>query len=589
MPHNGLRVDVHRVAMNHAHKLCHYLGGTNHYRERASDRLTSGNTGLTKALAQTETEPLFRVSSLSVEYDATGGDVVRALRGVDLEIAPGQTVGVLGESGSGKSSLALALLRLLPGNARVVAGSIEYRGAHLAEFTNKKLREMRGGEVALISQEPALALNPVLTLGTQIKDVLKAHTAMDRAQIAARSREILHAMGFEDPERILRAWPHQLSGGQRQRVAIAQALVCRPQLLIADEPLSSLDAATQAEIVDLLQSLKRELGLAMLFVTHNAGVLWSLADRIVVVREGEVVAGGAMDELQRSPDPYVQSILFPEKSVLVAPAQPSAQSAPLLEVRSLSKRFVQRHVWSRKRFEVQSLEAVDLVLQKGTTTAVLGRSGSGKSTLARCIAGFETPDAGEILLNGHKIGQDRQHKPGDVQMIFQDAATSLNPRFTARQIVAEPLEIARWKGEAERTVRALELMEEVGLDPAGAGRLAGEFSGGQRQRLALARALAAAPTLLIMDEALSGLDLPLQAQMIRLLMDLQARHGLTYLYISHDLNFISLFAQKAVVMEAGRIVERLAPSQLGRSHHPATQALVEASERLHAPGVEAAV
>jgi ABC-type glutathione transport system ATPase component len=561
---------------------------------RASD-LTSGNTGLTKASAQTKTEHLFRVSGLSVEYDAAGGDVVRALRGVDLEIAPGQTVGVLGESGSGKSSLALALLRLLPGNARVAAGSIEYRGARLAEFTNKKLREMRGGEVALISQEPALALNPVLTLGMQIKDVLKSHTALDRTQIVARSREILRAMGFEDPERILRAWPHQLSGGQRQRVAIAQALVCRPQLLIADEPLSSLDAATQAEIVDLLQRLKRDLGLAMLFVTHNAGVLGSLADRIVVMREGEVVARGSIDELQRSPDPYVQSILFPEKSVLAARERPPADSAPLLEVRSLSKRFVQRHLWSRKRFEVQSLEAVDLALRKGTTTAVLGRSGSGKSTLARCIAGFETPDAGEILLEGKKRATGPHSRAGfvrewtAVQMIFQDAATSLNPRFTARQIVAEPLEIVRWKTEGDRTARALELMEEVGLDPASATRLAGEFSGGQRQRLALARALAAHPTLLIMDEALSGLDLPLQAQMVRLLMDLQARHALTYLYISHDLNFISLFAQEIIVMEAGRIVERLAPSQLGRSRHPATQALVAASERLHAPGVEAAV
>jgi len=511
---------------------------------------------------------------------------VRALRGVDLEVAPGQTVGVLGESGSGKSSLALALMRLLPRNARIASGSIEYRGANLAEFTSKQLRKMRGAEVALISQEPALALNPVLTLGTQIKDVLKAHSTLDRAQLAARSKEILCEMGFEDPERILRAYPHQLSGGQRQRVAIAQALVCRPQLLIADEPLSSLDAATQAEIVDLLQRLKREMGLAMVFVTHNAGVLWSLADLIVVMREGAVLARGSMDELQRSPDPYVQSVLFPEKSVLMAPREkaPAALAQPLLEVRNLSKKFIQRHILSRKKFMVQSLEAVDLALPEGTTTAVLGRSGSGKSTLARCIAGFETPDSGEILLEGRK-----QQLTRTVQMIFQDAATSLNPRFTARQVVAEPLEIARWKTELDRMARALELMEEVGLDSASAGRLAGEFSGGQRQRLALARALAAEPKLLIMDEALSGLDVPLQAQMVRLLMDLQARHGLTYLYISHDLNFISLFVQEIIVMEAGQIVERLAPSRLGRSEHPATRALVMASERLHAPGVEAVV
>jgi peptide/nickel transport system ATP-binding protein len=547
--------------------------------------LTSGDAGLAKALAKSKNELLFDVSGLRVEYKADAGDVVCALRGVDLEIAAGETVGVLGESGSGKSSLALALMRLLPRNGRIVDGSIEHRGADLSSFSPRQLREIRGADVALISQEPALALNPVLSLGTQLKDVLKAHTSLNRAQLEARCLDVLGKMGFDDPGRIMRAYPHQLSGGQRQRVAIAQALVCRPQLLIADEPLSSLDAATQAEIVDLLQRLKRDLGLAMLFITHNAGVLWSLADRVIVLREGEVLARGTIDELQRSPDPYVQSLLFPEKAVIASHEQKlPAAAQPLLQVRQVSKSFVQRHLFSRQKFVVQSLDSVDLVLPPGTTTSVLGRSGSGKSTLARCIAGFETPDSGEILLDGTKQTLNRS-----VQMIFQDSATSLNPRFTARQIIAEPMEIARWKTERERTERALGLMQEVGLDPASAARLAGEFSGGQRQRLALARALAAEPKLLILDEALSGLDVPLQAQMVRLLLDIQARHGLTYLYISHDLNFILLFAQQVVVMDSGRIVEQLTPSQLGRSQNPLTRALVDAAERLHAPGVEAAV
>jgi ABC-type glutathione transport system ATPase component len=553
--------------------------------------LTSGNLGLAK------TEPLFRVSGLSVEYDAAGGDVVRALRGLDFEIVPGKTVGVLGESGSGKSSLAGALLRLLPRNARVAAGRIEYRGRNLAGFTPKELRKMRGAEVALISQEPALALNPVLPLGRQIMDVLKAHGTLGRPRLEDRCREILCEVGFEDPERFMRAYPHQLSGGQRQRVAIAQALACRPQLLIADEPLSSLDAATQAEIVDLLQRLKRELGLAMVFITHNAGVLWSLADQIVVMRHGESLARGSVDELQRSPDPYIQGLLFPERSIAGSKRSVPEPGPPLLEVRGLGKKFVQRRVLSRKKFVVQALEGIDLELEAGTTVAVLGRSGSGKSTLARCIAGFETPDAGEVLLEGRKrpARQGAHARAGsarawaEVQMIFQDAATSVNPRFTARQVIAEPMQIARWKTEYDRTARALDLMEETGLDPVWAERLAGEFSGGQRQRLAFARALAAGPRLLIMDEALSGLDMPLQAQMVRLMMQAQARHGLTYLYISHDLNFVSLFAREIVVMDAGRIVERLAPSQLGQSCHSATRALVEASERLHAPGVEAAV
>jgi peptide/nickel transport system ATP-binding protein len=337
--------------------------------------------------------------------------------------------------------------------------------------------------------------------------------------------------------------------------------------------------------------LKRDLGLGMLFITHNAGALASLADNVIVMREGEAVARGRMDALQASQDEYVQGILFPEKSLANAAHKERSisSSVPLLEVRGLGKTFVQRRIFSRKKFVMQSLEGIDLSLALGSTVAVLGRSGSGKSTLARCIAAFETADSGEILLDGKQAGKNNAGARPPVQMIFQDAATSLNPRFTARQIVAEPLEIARWKSDNERTARAMKLMEEVGLDPECASRLASEFSGGQRQRLALARALAAEPKLLIMDEALSGLDMPLQAQMVRLLMDLQSRHGLTYLYISHDLNFISLFANEVVVMDAGRIVERTTPEKLAESTHPATRELVEAGERLHAPGVEAAV
>jgi peptide/nickel transport system ATP-binding protein len=540
--------------------------------------LTSGTLALSK------TELLLRISALNVEYDASGGELVRALRNVSLEIGHRESVGVLGESGSGKSSLALALLRLLPRNARVSSGSLEYRGRNLAEFSSAQLREMRGAEVALISQEPALALNPVLPLGRQLADILLAHSRLGREEVSVRCNAMLRDVGFTDSERIMRAYPHQLSGGQRQRVAIAQALICRPKLLIADEPLSALDAATQAEILELLQQLKQELGLAMVFITHNAGVLSALVETIMVMRDGEITARGSLGNLKNNSDDYVQGLLFPEKSLKVAPNANAARESvrPLLEIRGLNKTFTQQRLLSRKKFLVQALEAINLELKEGSTVAVLGRSGSGKSTLARCVAGFETPDSGEILLEGEKHGSRRR-----VQMIFQDAATSLNPRFTARQIITEPLEIAHWKTEPERTARALELMEEVGLDAAWSSRLAGEFSGGQRQRLALARALAAEPRLLVMDEALSGLDMPLQAQMVRLLMELQLRHGLAYLYISHDLNFISLFAQEVVVMEAGRIVERTTPARLRKSEHPATRELVEASERLHAPGVEA--
>ena len=302
--------------------------------------MTSGDLGLPKP------EPLLRVSALSVHYDAAGGNAVHAVRNLNLEIAGGETIGVLGESGSGKSSLALALMRLLPRNARVASGTIEYRGRNLAEFSPAELRAMRGAEVALISQEPALALNPVLPLGKQLGDVLLAHGKLTHTEVNARCSEILRQVGFDDPERILRAYPHELSGGQRQRVAITQALICRPKLLIADEPLSSLDAATQADILELLQRLKRDLNLAMLFITHNAGALESLADNIVIMREGEAVAYGKLETLQASPDEYVQGILFPEESLANADhAEASTVSgAPLLEVRGLRKTFVQKRI-----------------------------------------------------------------------------------------------------------------------------------------------------------------------------------------------------------------------------------------------------
>ncbi|HEV8494491.1 MAG TPA: ATP-binding cassette domain-containing protein, partial [Candidatus Angelobacter sp.] len=348
--------------------------------------MTSGDLGLSK------TEPLLRASALSVDYDAAGGEVVRALRNLDLEIADGESVGVLGESGSGKSSLALALLRLLPRNARVISGRVEYRGRSLSEFSAGELRQMRGGEVALISQEPALALNPVLPLRRQLADVLLAHHKCDRDAVSSRCNEMLREVGFPDPERIMRTYPHQLSGGQRQRVAIAQALICRPRLLIADEPLSALDAATQAEILELLLRLKRDLRLAMLFITHNAGTLAALADNIIVMREGKVAARGSIGKLQSSPDEYVQGILFPEKNLAGEPraSGPAANEGPLLEVRGLSKKFVQQRMLSRRNSVVQSLIGIDMSLQRGSTVAMLGRSGSGKSTLARCLAGFET-------------------------------------------------------------------------------------------------------------------------------------------------------------------------------------------------------
>ena len=540
-----------------------------------------------RAAESSRSEALLRVAGLSVDYLSSDGSAVHALRGVSLEIGEGETLGILGESGSGKSSLAQALLRLLPENAGVAAGTVEFRGRNLLQMSKGELRSLRGSEIALISQEPALALNPVLPLGRQIADVLRAHRRVSHAETSSAVAGMLREVGFAEPDRIMRSYPHQLSGGQRQRVAIAQALICRPSLVIADEPLSSLDTVTQAEVLDLLRRLQRDLNLALLFITHNAKALSALAGRAVVMRDGEIAACGTPAELARNSDPYIQGLLWPEKIVTTeaheARSVALAGPAPLLEARGIGKSFVQKRVFSRKKFQVSALQDVSLLIESSSTVALVGRSGSGKSTLARCLAGFETPDRGEVLVEG-----SRQNLHHHVQMLFQDATTSLNPRFTAAELIAEPLEIAHSGSPQERNERAHELMLEVGLDPACATRKAGEFSGGQRQRLALARALAASPRLLILDEALSGLDLPLQAQMVRLLLDLQSRHSLAYLYITHDLAFVSLFAQRIAVMEAGKIVEQTVPQDLWQSRIPATRALIEAAERLHLPRAEAA-
>jgi len=527
--------------------------------------------------------PLLRVIRLSADYETGRNQPVHALQNVSFEIAEQEGLGILGESGSGKSSLAQAVLGLLPQNGAIREGRVEFRGTDLLSAPAGELRRIRGAEIALVSQEPALALNPVLSIGTQMSHVLEAHSRMNRAERKERIAGMLEDVGLTEPERIMRAYPHQLSGGQRQRTAIALALVCRPDLLIADEPLSSLDTVTQAEVLDLLLRLKTDLKLAILFITHNAGVLARLCDRALVMRAGQVIASGRLDQLRATADAYVIGLQFPETTITSRPRPAfNAPSKPVLEVRKASKRFVQQRPFSRKKFVVKGLEDIDLDINQGQTLALIGRSGSGKSTLARCIAGFEQVDSGEILIEALQASIGPQ-----VQLIFQDSGTALNPRFTARELISEPLQIAGKGTPAERTKTALALMEEVGLDPEWSERSAGQFSGGQRQRLALARALAANPKLLILDEALSGLDLPLQAQMLRLLLDLQQRHGLTYLFISHDLSFLPLFADEVAVIHDGKIVERKPAFRLQESTDPIARTLIEASERLHVPGVEA--
>jgi len=346
--------------------------------------------------------------------------------------------------------------------------------------------------------------------------------------------------------------------------------------------LSSLDTVTQAEILELLQILKEELGLAMLFITHNARLLSSLAGRVAVLRHGQVVANGTPQELEQMADLYVREITSPAEVLPVTVSPETSDRKPLLQIHSLSKQFQQRRIFSRKKFKVSALAGIDLELFAGATVALVGRSGSGKSTLAKCIAGFETPDSGDILLEGISVHILTRQSRQQIQLLFQDTATSFNPRFTAEQLISEPLDIVGSGTRAERRKKVLAAMQEVGLYPDASHRLPAEFSGGQRQRLALARALVVRPKLLILDEALSGLDIPLQAEMVRLLLDVQRKHNLAHLYISHDINFVSQFAEQIVVMHQGRIVEQIAPGKIQERANPETLALLAASRKIHA-------
>jgi peptide/nickel transport system ATP-binding protein len=336
-------------------------------------------------------------------------------------------------------------------------------------------------------------------------------------------------------------------------------------------------------MLELLGRLKKELDLAMLFITHDAGLLGSLATRIMVLRRGLIVASGTRAELAHIPDPYVQAIASPAQVLSSAVARAANDERPLLQIHNLSKHYEQRKIFSRKKFTVCALQDVDFSLFAGVTVALVGRSGSGKTTLARCIAGFETPDSGEVMLQGVSAQSLKGRRRQQIQLLFQDTATSFNPRFTAEQIISEPLDLLEVGSREERREKVIQGMQEVGLDVEAKSRPAAEFSGGQRQRLALARALVVQPKLLILDEALSGLDVPLQSGMISLLLELQRKHNLAYLYISHDLNFVSLFAQQIVVMDQGRIVEQTVPDRIHESTKTETLALLEASQRVHLP------
>jgi peptide/nickel transport system ATP-binding protein len=515
---------------------------------------------------------LLDVRNLSVEFHTASG-IVHAVKDVSYHIDRGETLAILGESGSGKSVSSSAIMNLIdmpPGH--ISSGQILLDGQDLLTMPVEARREINGRRIAMIFQDPLSHLNPVYTVGWQIREAMTTH-GMDKAKAEAEARRLVARVGIPDPDRALKKYPHEFSGGQRQRVMIAMALALRPDLLIADEPTTALDVTVQAEVLSLLKELQRETGMAVLIITHDLGVVAEIADRVVVMEKGVLVEAGTVREVYRNPQhPYTR------KLISAAPGrgemhEPQAAGEALLSVRDVRKRY--------GAFE--ALKGVSFDLMAGETIAVVGESGSGKSTLARILLRLDEPDAGSALWKGRDLFQlspaELVALRRDLQMVFQDPTQSLNPRMTVFQLISEAWVIhpdilpkAKWRE------RVAELLHQVGLSPEHMRRYPHQFSGGQRQRIAIARALALEPKLIICDEAVSALDVSVQAQVIALLDKLRREMGLSFIFIAHDLPVVRDFADHVMVMQRGEVVEFGTVRQVFEAPREAyTRALLSAS------------
>lgn len=523
------------------------------------------------------TSPLLSLRNVDIAF-GTRKNPLPTVFDVNFDIWPGETVAVVGESGSGKSMLAKALLRLLPSGPRVEGGCIRYRGAGLADLDEETMRQLRGRDISMVFQEPMSALNPLLSVGRQIDETLQAHGVQDKLARRRRIIELLGYVGLPDPERLRHSLPFELSGGQRQRVVIAMALAFDPALLIADEPTSALDVTTQAQILALLRRIQREKGMAMLFITHDFGVVQAIADRVLVLEKGHVVEQGSAAQVLQAPvEAYTRRLVAAVSASALHPRPALNDSKPVLQARALEKRFSRRAGWWQRR-STQALDGVDLQLAQGETLGIVGESGSGKSTLGRALVRLLSVDSGSIEWQGREVSSVSQARlrglRGDVQMIFQDPFASLNPRQRVDTILMTgPL--ARGASREQAAARAREVLELVGLPVAALERFPHEFSGGQRQRIGIARALALEPKILIADECVSALDALIQVQILELLEALQRRLKLSIVFITHDLRVAARLCDRIAVMHDGRVVEQgEATAVLGRPQHPYTRTLV---------------
>ena len=528
---------------------------------------------------------LLEIRDLSVTFTGwRGAAPVHAVKSASFDLDKGETLALVGESGSGKSVTALSVLQLLPypAAAHTPQSSIKFAGEELVGAPPSRLREIRGNRIGMVFQEPMTSLNPLHTVEKQVAETLLIHNHLPAATVRRRTLDLLHLVGLREAESRLGAYPHQLSGGQRQRVMIAMAIANEPDILIADEPTTALDVTIQAQILELMHELRDRLGMALLLITHDLTIVKKMAERVCVMSQGEIVEAAPSDTLFADPQhPYTKRLLAAEPKGRPLPA---GEAAPVLvEGDALKVWFPVRAGFLRRiKSHVKAVDGVSLTLRAGTTLGVVGESGSGKTTLGLALLRL-VDSAGRIRFAGRDIAAEPQRRlrplRREMQIVFQDPYSSLSPRLSIAQIIGEGLgvhHLARDATEARRRID--EALVEVGLEPNAAERYPHEFSGGQRQRVAIARALVLKPKFVVLDEPTSALDMSVQAQIVDLLRDLQQRHGLTYLFISHDLRVVRALAHEIMVMKDGRIVEAgAADAILNAPQHPYTKALMTAA------------
>jgi len=522
------------------------------------------------------------IRDLSVGLPAWS-DRQRAVADVSLDIRKGEILCIVGESGSGKSMMGKAILGLLPGpHVRAVGGRIQFEGRNLFELSEDEMRAVRGRRIAMIFQEPMTALNPLMPVGRQIDEILEIHTKLPPARRRERVLELIRDVHLPDPERMVASYPHQLSGGQRQRIVIAMALALEPGLIIADEPTTALDVTTQAQILRLIKELQRAHGTAVLFITHDFGVVAEIADRVAVMRHGEVVEQGAAADVLEAPQAeYTKALIAAVPGLKPRRREADADPDILLRVTNLEKTYrTASGFFGGAVREVKAAKKISLELKRGSSLALVGESGSGKTTLARCIIGLESVDGGTIELDGERIsGRSRaQLRPyrKHIQMVFQDPYASLNPRQRVGDIIALGPMLNGISRE-QALVEARELLRLVGLKPEAIDRYPHEFSGGQRQRIGIARALAVKPKMIVADEPVSALDVSVQKQVLELLNELRKSFGLSMLFITHDLRVAATVCEEIAIMQRGEIVEQGATAAIfAAPSHPYTRSLFDA-------------